>query len=320
MLDLAIGRVITRHAITQVPMSDTIVSYVEKMAARDGIKNIKFDFKTSLQLTPITQLAGVGETSNRQQFTTTDIQAEDDEQSETEDDEQPNKPNAEQSQSIDHYNIDDEHANESYMAEKVEEESVSSLQDDNYHDNEYNEECESQSEALDSEVKIMFEEDENEEGLPLFEESGLRRSSRLSKPVENYEPSFKNVDYQHLIVQSQDNIKEYDNEKAQIAPLTIHKINMMHAKCKEKGMSFVETYSLKKGLKKFGEKGHQAAYKEMKQLHDRVCFEPINPNALTPQERRKAMESLIFLTEKRDGKIKARACANGSVQRKWMDK
>ena len=41
---------------------------------------------------------------------------------------------------------------------------------------------------------------------------------------------------------------------------------------------------------------------------------------MTPEERRKAMESLIFLTEKRDGTIKARQCANGSVQRKWMGK
>jgi hypothetical protein len=32
------------------------------------------------------------------------------------------------------------------------------------------------------------------------------------------------------------------------------------------------------------------------------------------------MESLIFLTEKRDGTIKGRACANGSIQRNYIDK
>lgn len=32
------------------------------------------------------------------------------------------------------------------------------------------------------------------------------------------------------------------------------------------------------------------------------------------------METLIFLTEKRDGRIKARTCANGSVQREWITK
>ena len=33
-----------------------------------------------------------------------------------------------------------------------------------------------------------------------------------------------------------------------------------------------------------------------------------------------AMESLIFLTQKKDGTIKARACANGSVHRKYIPK
>ena len=32
------------------------------------------------------------------------------------------------------------------------------------------------------------------------------------------------------------------------------------------------------------------------------------------------MESLIFLTEKRDGRVKARVCANGSTQRSYIHK
>ena len=32
------------------------------------------------------------------------------------------------------------------------------------------------------------------------------------------------------------------------------------------------------------------------------------------------MKALIFLTEKRDGTIKARSCADGSKQRLWMNK
>ena len=32
------------------------------------------------------------------------------------------------------------------------------------------------------------------------------------------------------------------------------------------------------------------------------------------------MESLIFLTEKRDGRVEARACANGSTQRSYIPK
>ena len=57
---------------------------------------------------------------------------------------------------------------------------------------------------------------------------------------------------------------------------------------------FVQSYSLTKGLKEFGQKGRDAAYKEMKQLHDRVVFELIRVEDLTELEKRPTMESLIF--------------------------
>ena len=75
----------------------------------------------------------------------------------------------------------------------------------------------------------------------------------------------------------------------------------------------METFSLKQGIKKFEQRGKDAVFKEMKQLHQRICFRPISVYDMTPQERRRAMQSLIFLTEKRDGTIKARTCADGSI-------
>jgi hypothetical protein len=84
---------------------------------------------------------------------------------------------------------------------------------------------------------------------------------------------------------------------------------------------FIQTYSLNKGIKKFGQKGKDAAIKEMKQqLHNRTVFEGIKIKDMTPLERKRAMESLLFLVEKRDGKIKARTCANGSTQREYIDR
>jgi hypothetical protein len=75
-----------------------------------------------------------------------------------------------------------------------------------------------------------------------------------------------------------------------------------------------------KGIKEFGNKGRQAAHNEMKQLHDRMVFKPIAIEELLTLERRRAMESLIFLTEKKDGRIKARTCANGSTQQEYTDR
>ena len=40
---------------------------------------------------------------------------------------------------------------------------------------------------------------------------------------------------------------------------------------------------------------------------------------MSPTEKAKALESLIFLVEKKDGRIKARHCANGSKQRQWIN-
>ena len=85
-------------------------------------------------------------------------------------------------------------------------------------------------------------------------------------------------------------------------------------------INLLQTYNLKHGLNQFGKEGLKAVQNEMKQLHKRNVFEPINPYELTKEERNKAMESLIFLTEKKDGRIKARMCANRSIQRVCLPK
>ena len=50
------------------------------------------------------------------------------------------------------------------------------------------------------------------------------------------------------------------------------------------------------------------------------CFCPCDPRSLTRDDRRNALSSLMFLTEKRTGEVKARACVNGSVQCKHIAK
>ena len=75
-------------------------------------------------------------------------------------------------------------------------------------------------------------------------------------------------------------------------------------------VSFAETYTLNRGIKVFGRKGYEAAYNEVNQLHKRKCFSPIDVKTLKGEERKKALESLIFLTAKRDSQVKGHACAN----------
>ena len=61
-----------------------------------------------------------------------------------------------------------------------------------------------------------------------------------------------------------------------------------------------------------------ATCKKMGQIDKRLVFELIKLESLTEEEKKKAIESLLFLNEKRDGTIKACACANGSTQRSFM--
>ena len=72
-----------------------------------------------------------------------------------------------------------------------------------------------------------------------------------------------------------------------------------------KGQQSIVTYSLKAGINKFGTEAKASAHKEMKQLHDRSCFQSVHKCLLNKSERQRAMESLLFLTEKRDKTIKS---------------
>ena len=139
----------------------------------------------------------------------------------------------------------------------------------------------------------------------------IRRSNRIHKP---------NPRYMHLQANTSQT-EEYSSTSARIIAMTMcHLNNTMKGISDDQAFNFIQTYSLKQGIKKFGMKGRNAAFKEMKQIHDRVVFIPINVNNMTDQERKRAMESLIFLSEKRDGTIKARTCANGSTQRDYINK
>jgi hypothetical protein len=54
-------------------------------------------------------------------------------------------------------------------------------------------------------------------------------------------------------------------------------------------------------------------------MHDHIVFKPILIEDLLTVEKKHAMESFIFLTKKKDGKIKVRNCTNQSVQQDYTD-
>ena len=79
-------------------------------------------------------------------------------------------------------------------------------------------------------------------------------------------------------------------------------------------------YSLKLGLKKFGKRAEDSTLKEMTQLHDMDTFFPRDAKTLTREQRVKALSSLLFIKEKRNGIVKSRTCVDGSPQREYIKK
>ena len=59
-------------------------------------------------------------------------------------------------------------------------------------------------------------------------------------------------------------------------------------------------------IKKHRKKGEDAASKEIGQLHNRACFEPMQVEDVTREEKQQAQTKLTHLTEKRDKSIKGR--------------
>jgi hypothetical protein len=124
------------------------------------------------------------------------------------------------------------------------------------------------------------------------------RSGRISRPPERL-----NVYQAQQHLETTDApVKEYTRETAKVIANNICHWNNV---CQHFGdkmlMMFIQTYSLNKGIKKFGQNGMDAATKEMKQLHNRTVFEGIKIEDMTPLDRKRAMESLLLLVEKRDG-------------------
>ena len=83
------------------------------------------------------------------------------------------------------------------------------------------------------------------------------------------------------------------------------------------GVIFAQHFSLKKGLELFGEKADAAVQKELNQIHVMDTHETVHKTDLTIEDRKKPLVSLTFITEKRNGDIKARKVADGSKQRTY---
>jgi hypothetical protein len=79
-------------------------------------------------------------------------------------------------------------------------------------------------------------------------------------------------------------------------------------------------FNIHRGIKEFGNDGVIAVLWELQQLHDRGVLRPVEASSLSYEDRQSALAHLMFLKQKRDGRIKGRGCADGRKQRKIINK
>ena len=81
--------------------------------------------------------------------------------------------------------------------------------------------------------------------------------------------------------------------------------------CSDTDAKMFNQMSLKKGLETFGVKAEEGVMKEFQQFIDRKVLIPSMATALSKIEKDEALRLIMTIKEKRCGKIKGRACADG---------
>ena len=301
--------VIVAARVTKQPVTPTVIEAVEAIAESQGQKGLRIRTKRGKVLYDSSWTAGVDYTDENE---------DNDEDDEDEDYTPPEEEEDEQLTGVEEESDNDPNTigdilQDNIIQNPAQEEPEQAESENDNEENSNNQVTDEEEETTDENEEAEEQSQQNDEGRPV----------RNRKPNIMFSPQMKGQTHDkqtHIMVDESQAI-EYDRDVAQYAAnfLTALQNRIVRSKPKQKGNSFLVTYSLKKGLEKFKDQGYNAARGEMEQLHDRKCWQPIKPSELQGSERKKALESLIFLVEKKSGKVKARHCANGSVQRKWMD-
>jgi hypothetical protein len=149
----------------------------------------------------------------------------------------------------------------------------------------------------------------------------VQNNKKTKKKVVFAEDKLKQLEYCHNLMSqvkpTEEQTIEYGLNKAMLIARFIQDITR---NVSEHGASFAQQYILQKGLKVFGNKGHEALKKEIDQLHRRICFAPLKVKEMKPSERKKAQMALMFLTIKWDRSVKGRMVYNGKPTREWLSR
>jgi hypothetical protein len=313
LMNLHTGQVITRNRIWERPLTDLVIQTVEQMAADQGIKTLKLSGRNSVPIYPADWIAGVEYEEND------DV---DNSVNDNYDDEELDDENA--YDRIDANEIDD------LINDETEANPINQV-DQELPEEEFEEELEEELEEPEEDLvpqehPITDDEDDN----TVATESSRPTRDRREPERLTFNQTNKRVTFEHewqkleqchnLVAQVHPNPeldRSYTTETAKVVARIMSDINTQTT---IKGANLAQQYIVQRGLKKFGQRGTDAATKEMDQLHRRNCFTPIDVATMTIEERQKTVDALMFLTEKRDKSVKGRMVYNGKPTREWLSR
>ncbi len=140
------------------------------------------------------------------------------------------------------------------------------------------------------------------------------RNARNRKQLENYVLSMQGNKYQVALAQITTSLGSSETSMA-FAQMSVKLMNKgTHQRSDVCGMVMAQVL-LKAAIKKWGKEAVDSVGKEMKQLYWQNSFKPMHWKSLTANQRKKVLDSHIFVERKQDGILKARQVAEGNNQR-----
>ena len=359
IMNLETGLVNKVVKVTKMQITDHVIKAVNALAEEQGIKSLKIESKNKVPIMPADWIAGV-DTEEAQEENEANEVDEDDPQDRDYQEPQNTRYEYERDinnegkfEAIDDDELAellaDEHAvdyrardADELVSEVVDEEPVAEEQP-NEESNPINS---TQNDEITGVAEQIVEAEQDDESDPDDEIEvvgvleGENRPTRTqqqpermtydrfgspTKTARNYfqKPTIEMLERKHnIFTQTTTSLNpeldlEYTPHEAAVLGMYINHLNTVDMKT---GYSFGQQYMFEKGLKVFGDRAWNGGMKELTQLNDREVFAPTLVNDLTPEEKEKAQEALLFVTEKRDLTVKGRLCYNGKPLRAWTDK
>ena len=346
VMNLETGRVNKVIKVTRLPITDHVIAAVNAMAAEQGVTSLKIESRNKVPLFPADWIAGVDyededlenesilleENSQDGDYNARkEVRYEYERDLDNEEKFEALEDDELQELLADDYAVDARETNVTESIVTRQQAAANAVQQEQEEEEVEVEEQEEQREEVENVSNPINSEEDDVEitGVPAQSPRPTRNVqqpermtyNRFGSPVGKATRSYwQTLERKHnLFTQCTPSLGEfeYDSTEAVLMARYISHLNTIDV---ETGLCFAQQYMFEKGLKIFGERGWEGGLKEIKQLHDRVPFEPRFISELTPEEIEKAQEALLLLTEKRDETVKGRMVYNGKPTRVWIDK